>query len=247
MSAGTRTSSSSPFKDKALLVKAIKVYLSRNSAVFATQGSKISEFFEMCCYNNVVEFYRQKGYAVSPKQLSPAGEFIYKLKPTGSHENFSYFEVNKVSKKNSWSFQIHHNLPLECAHQAGIFYVADIAVVTSGAVKREKVAAYNQKRSYCPALNVQTFFEVKHMAPFPELLFSFTGIISNFLVGTGRSKHPVHIAPALLISGNLNQHTSAIAGYLSTQYPGNVVAHLFARPSSIYNAKYQKQTIGTIP
>ncbi len=229
-----------------MLIGSIKGYLTRHSAVFKAQGSKISEFFEMCCFNNVVEFYHQKSYTVTPKQLGTGGEFIYKLKANGSHENFSYFEVVKKVKEVIWSFDIHHNLPLECAHQTGIFYVADIAVVTTGSVKREKVAAYNQKRSYCPAANVQTFFEVKHMSPFPELLFSFTGILGNFFIEAGRSKLPIHLAPSLLISGNLNTHTSSIATFVKTQYRGNVVAQLFARPSSIYSAKYSKLTIGTL-
>jgi hypothetical protein len=247
MTSGNASTSKSPYKDKALLIHAIKEYLTSHSAVFKAQGAKISEFFEMCCFNNVVHFYHLKGYAVIPKQLGSAGEFIYKLKANGSHENFSYFEVVKTVKEMSWSFDIHHNLSLECAHQTDIFYVADIAIVTTGTVKREKVAAYNNKRSYCPAANVQTFFEVKHMSPFPELLFSFTGILGNFFIEAGRNKLPIHLAPSLLISGNLNAHTNSIATFVKARYRGNVIAQLFARPSSIYSPKYSKLTIGSLP
>mgnify|MGYP000870101722 CR=1 FL=1 len=246
MSSPNDSNSKSPFKDKALLIASIKAYLTRNNAVFVSQGSRISEFFEMCCFNDVVEFYRQQGFSVLPKQLGKSGEFVYKLKPNGSHENFSYFEIEKTIKGNPWKFQVHHNLPLECVHEPGIFYVSDIAVVTAGAVKRENVAVYSQKRSYCPASAVQTFFEVKHMAPFPELLFSFTGIILNFLVESVRADKPTHIAPAVLISGNLNTHTEKISTFVSTKYRGNVIASLFCRPSSIYSKRYSKQTIGSL-
>lgn len=247
MSSDVARTGKSPFKDKALLIASIKSYLTRNRAVFVEQGSRISEFFEMCCFNDVVEFYRQQGFSVVPMQLGKCGEFIYKLKANGSHENFSFFEVVKTLKGVQWRFHVHHNLPLECAHEPGIFYVTDIAVVSADSVKRETVAVYNQKRSYCPAAAVQTFFEVKHMSPFPELLFSFTGIIMNFVVHDGRNRSPKHIAPGLLISGNLNTHTEKISEYLAGSYQVNVIGGLFVRPSTIYSKKYSKLTIGSLP
>lgn len=244
---GAAKKTKGPFKEKSQLIASIKAFLTRNSAAISGQGAKISEFFEMCCYNDVVEFYEKKGFVVTPKQLGKSGEFIYKLKANGSHEKFSFFEIEKTDKSEKvWKFHIHHNLQLECALQAGIFYTADIAVVTAGAVKREKVAVYNQKRSYCPANSVQTFFEVKHMGPFPELLFSFTGLVVNFFVEGGRDMAVKHIAPSMLISGNLNQHTEAIATFMATQHRANVLAHLFVRPSTVYSAKYKKSVVGSL-
>lgn len=248
MTVGAAKTSKGPFKDKDKLIGAIKGFLTRNSAVFSGQGAKISEFFEMCCYNDVVEFYQKGSFSVSPRQLGKAGEFVYKLKANGSHEKFSFFEVEKTDKSGAtWKFHIHHNLQLECALQSGIFYTADIAVVTAGSVKREKVAVYNQQRSYCPANSVQTFFEVKHMGPFPELLFSFTGLVVNFFVAAGRLKGVKHIAPSLLISGNPNLHTNRISAFIETQHGANVLAHLFVRPSTIYSSRYRKLFVDSLP
>ena len=247
MSTASQRTSRSPYKDKALLLGSIRSFLSRNGAVFRQQGTRVSEFFEMCCYNNVVEFYRQKQFTVTPLQLDKSGDFLYKIRANGSHENFSFFRVSKQVRNKAWEFDIHHNLQIECVHQTGLFYTADVAVVTAGGVERKHVDVYRQKRSYCPSSKVQTFFEVKHMSAFPELLFSFTGILINFLDPDGRVKLPVHIAPALLLSGNLNSHTDAISGYISTRYDGNVLAALFSRHSTVYSAKYPKVTIGSRP
>lgn len=248
MTVATLKKSNGPFKDKSKLIASIKDFLTKNSAAISGQGSKISEFFEMCCFNDVVEFYEKDKFAVTPLQLGKAGEFVYKLKANGSHEKFSFFEVEKTDKSGvTWKFHIHHNLQLECAHQTGIFYTADIAVVTAGSVKREKVAVYNQQRSYCPANSVQTFFEVKHMGPFPELLFSYTGLVVNFFVPAGRVKGVKHIAPSLLISGNPNLHTKTISAFLAAQYHANVLAHLFVRPSTIYSTKYSKLFVDSLP
>lgn len=247
MTAGAAKNSQGPFKDKSKLIASIKGFLTKNSAVISGQGAKISEFFEMCCYNDVVEFYEKSSFSVSPRQLGKAGEFVYKLKANGSHEKFSFFEVEKTNRSGvAWKFQIHHNLQLECALQTGIFYTADIAVVAAGSVKREKVAVYKQQRSYCPAKSVQTFFEVKHMGPFPELLFSFTGLVVNFFVATGRVKGVKHIAPSLLISGNPNLHAKTISTFIETQYGANVLAHLFVRSSTIYSAKYKKLFVDSL-
>lgn len=229
------------------MLSSVRSFLSRNGTVFRDQGSRISEFFEMCCYNNVVDFYRQKKFSVAPHQLDKTGAFVYKLKASGSHENFSFFRVSKKVRNVNWEFDIHHNMQIECIHQPGLFYTADIAVLSANGVERKHVAVYRQKRSYCPADKVQTFFEVKHMSAFPELLFSFTGILDNFSHSGGRVNLPVHIAPALLLSGNLNSHTDAIAQYISSRYNGNVLAALFARPSTIYSAKYTKKTVGSRP
>lgn len=247
MTVGAAKTSKGPFKDKNKLIASIKGFLSKNSAAISGQGAKISEFFEMCCYNDVVEFYEKSSFSVSPQQLGKAGEFVYKLKANGSHENFSFFEVEKTDKSGvAWKFHVHHNLQLECALQTGIFYTADIAVVTAGSVKREKVAVYNQQRSYCPANSVQTFFEVKHMGPFPELLFSFTGLVMNFFVAAGRVKGVKHIAPSLLISGNPNLHAKTISAFVAAQYQANVLAHLFVRPSTIYSTQYSKLFVNSL-
>ena len=55
-----------------------------------------------------------------------------------------------------------------------------------------------------------------------------------------------HIAPSMLISGNLNRHTEAIATFMATQHRANVLAHLFVRPSTVYSARYKKSVVGSL-
>lgn len=191
----------------------IEKFLDKHSATFSFQGSRIGHYFEMSCYNDVVRFYKERGFAVIPKNLQ-GDIFRYKISAAGDPSNFSYFLVKKTVRGIEYEFEIHHNLPIECPYEEGIFYTADISVITQGSIVRISPDTYKMKRSCCRGVNVQTFFEVKHMAPFPELLFSFTGIPENMLLKENRNKKILHLAPALLMSGRANFHGEKIKDYL---------------------------------
>lgn len=76
-----------------------------------------------------------------------------------------------------------------------------------------------------------TFCEVKNMLPFPELLFSFMGIVNELKVAVmGNSQqrvHPLHIAPSLMISGKPSSPVSRIQGSLEGRYAINIFFDLF--------------------
>ncbi len=234
-----------PFKDRDVLIKDIQGFLQKNSALFRLQGTRISHFFEMNCYNYVVKFYQNNGFTISPKNLD-RGAFKYKISAAGDPNNFSYFLVTKTIGKKKYEFEVHHNLALECAHENEIFYTADISVIKKDSIERKQPLTYSVKRSYCRAKDLQTFFEVKHLAPFPELLFSFTGIADNFLIMKDRIYRPKHLAPSLLISGRPNLHAEKIRTYLQRRYRVNIILNLFRTSSAVYSKKYSKETIGTL-
>lgn len=239
------TKKGAPFKEASLLVSDIEAFLKKHSTLFRGQGSRISHFFEMSCYNYVVKYYEGNGFTVLA-QNTKDGVFRYKISAAGNPDNFSSFLVSKVVKKHRYDLEVHHNLPIECAHEADIFYTADISVIKSGSITRTNPATYSMKRSFCRAENLETFFEVKHLAPFPELLFSFTGIPDNFLVREPRSKTIRHLSPALLMSGRANDHAEKIKKYLEDRYSINIILNLFGTPAAVYSKKYPKRTIGTL-
>lgn len=234
-----------PFKDASVLIRDIETFLTKHSSLFRSQGSRISHFFEMSCYNYVVKFYENSGFTVLPKNLKQ-GVFRYKISAAGNPDNFSHFLVSKNVKSNNYEFEIHHNLSIECAHERNIFYTADISVIKKDSLERIDPPTYSVKRSCCKSINMETFFEVKHLSPFPELLFSFTGIPDSFLTRDLRNNIIQHLAPSLLLSGRANFHAEKIKKYLENRYGINIILNLFGTPSAVYSKKYPKKKIGTL-
>jgi hypothetical protein len=237
---------SRPYKKASALEKSIKDFLTDHSVTFKHQGSRIGNYFEMTCYNDVVRYYLENGFSASAKNLQ-SGVFRYKISANGNPENFSHFLVEKVVRDTTYQFEIHHNLSIECPYQEEIFYTADISVITKDSIERISTATYKTKRSRCRGCNVQTFFEVKHLSPFPELLFAFTGIPENLLLKDGRKRSVLHLAPSLLMSGRENFHGKKIKEYLENKYEINMIFDVFGKPSIIYSKRHSKKKIGTLP
>lgn len=239
------TKKKTPFKDASILIKDIELFLTKHSSLFRSQGSRISHFFEMNCYNYVVKFYETNGFKVSPQNIKQ-GVFKYKISAAGNPDNFSHFLVSKNIKGHQYDFEIHHNLSIECAYENDIFYTADISVIKKESIERKDPPTYSVKRSCCKSINLETFFEVKHLSPFPELLFSFTGIPDSFLTLEPRDDVVKHLAPSLLLSGRANFHSEKIKTYLENRYKINIILNLFGTPSAVYSKKYSKKKIGTL-
>jgi subtilase family serine protease len=238
-------SRSRPYKKASTLNKNIEKFLTKHSATFRYQGSRISHFFEMTCYNDVVKYYEKNGFVVSPRNLQDK-VFRYKISANGNPDNFSHFLVTKTIRGKEYKFEIHHNLSIECPYEKEIFYTADISVINSGTIERRSPETYTTKRSCCAGDNVQTFFEIKHLSPFPELLFSFTGIPDNLLKRDGRVGVIKHLAPSLVMSGRANYHGEQIRKYLEGKYEINIIFDLFGSPASIYRSRPTKKKVGTL-
>jgi hypothetical protein len=239
------SSRSRPYKKASLLVKDIEKFLIKHATTFGLQGSRISHYFEMGCYNDVVKFYEKNGFTVSPQNLKGT-QFHYKISAHGDPDNFSHFAVSKALGDKVYEFEIHHNLSLECPYESEIFYTADISVINKGSIVRTRPETYAKKRSFCRGFNLQTFFEVKHISPFPELLFSFVGLPENILMNENRNPEVRHLAPSLLMSGRANFHGEKIRKYLEGKYNVNIIFNIFGTPSVIYSSTYPKKKIGTV-
>lgn len=76
-------------------VDKIRFFLNIHKADLAIIQSKLSSFFEMKIYNDVVRAYCEMGYKCKPIQLQKNGSFKYKTSTNGYLENFSMFEIKK--------------------------------------------------------------------------------------------------------------------------------------------------------
>ncbi len=221
----------SPFKEKALLEKEIKDFANKYKTTVVNQAKRISDYFEMSCFNYVVRFYERKGYVVEVKNLQ-SGQYRYKCSTSGIQSNFSHFQVSISNKKIEYNYEIQHNLAAQSSQDDSLFTAPDISVITKGKVKYSK-EYYDTKTTFSYVENkyLITFCEVKNFNPFPELLFNFTGILNElkkeYMYGKGQKLIPLHLAPSLMISGKPNKQTKRIKESLEKRYCINVIYDLF--------------------
>lgn len=221
----------SPFKEQALLEKEITEFINKYKSTVVLHSKRISDYFEMCCFNYIVRYYERKKYTV---HISNTFSTVYKYKcsPAGLHSNFSHFEVSKIYNGELHEFEIHHNLALQSGHSPELFTVSDISVVKKASIEI-KVGYYENKKrlSYSLNENLITFFEVKQMHPFPELVFNFIGIVNelrpSILANTAISHEPQHLAPSLMISGKPTKPVKNIKLELEKRYCINIIFDLF--------------------
>ena len=248
-----------PFKKVEDFESEINDFLKRNKTFISNQGKRISDYFEMSCYNYIVRFYQNQGFVLEVKNLI-AKKFKYKLSPSGYPENFSFFEIRLKTifeeELKEICFEIHHNLTVQSGHQNDIYLTPDISVINKDSIVSDKdhylVENSTKKFCYVENKNLQTFCEVKNFNPFPELLFNFIGLYNELkkevLDNESQREFPHHLAPSLMISGKGNVHSERIKKSLEARYKINLLYDLFEhglRSFSIFNSKYLKQ-IGSL-
>jgi len=248
-----KTKTLSPFKEKEELENEITNFMNGHKAIVSNQAKRISDFFEMSCFNYIVKFYKQTGFKIIIKNLID-NKYRYKCSSSGLQENFSYFLVQKNIDKIIYEFEIHHNLTAQSSHDNNIFTTPDISVVNKKSIKN-KLGYYYTKRkvSYIENKNLISFYEVKHFNPFPELLFNFIGTLNElkknlmFNNGTAKKQEPLHISPSLMISGKPNKQTQRIKESLENRYNINIFYDLFILGERIMSKKRIKKfnLIGT--
>ena len=248
-----------PFKKVEDFENEINDFLKRNKTFISNQGNRISDYFEMSCYNHIVRFYQNQGFALEVKNLI-AKKFKYKLSPSGYPENFSFFEIRLRNifedEVKEICFEIHHNLTVQSGHQNDIYLTPDISVINKDSIVSDKnhylVENSTKKFCYVENNNLQTFCEVKNFNPFPELLFNFIGLYNELkkevIEKELQREFPLHLAPSLMISGKGNIHSEKIKKSLEQRYRVNLLFDLFEHGLtnfSKYNSKYLNQ-IGSL-
>jgi hypothetical protein len=232
---------SSPFKDKDLLEKEIKDFVNKFKATVLNHTNRISDYFEMSCYNLIVEFYEKNEYDVSVQNLQK-GKYRYKCSTAGIQSNFSYFLVAKQEGRRKYEFEIQHNIATQSSFCNEIFTNPDITVIKKGTSKTTaKYYEIKRRFSYVRNSDVITFFEAKNFNPFPELIFNFIGIVNELrkeiITNTAKTKKPIHLAPSLMVSGKPNKQTCKIKESLEERYCINIIYDLFDSSKSIFSKR----------
>mgnify|MGYP000054694419 FL=1 len=230
----------SPFRNIKDLEGEIIQFMNVHKANVSNHAKRLSDYFEMCCFNNIVKFYSVRGYEVEIENLQ-AGGYRYKLSPQGNQENFSNFKVTKKSKKGELEqFGIYHNLAIQSSHQNDIYSTPDISIINYGSIKKDNTH-YAAKRSlsYVPNSELVSFCEVKNFQPFPELMFNFIGIVNELMLPIMKqeqsSTKTKHIAPSLMISGKPNEHAKKIKKSLEARYCINIIFDLFGSTNNPFS------------
>lgn len=243
----------SPFKEQALLEKEIKDFANKFKTTVVNQSKRISDYFEMSCFNFIVRFYELQGYKLTVENLQ-SGQYRYKCSTSGVQSNFSYFSARINTNGGEKSFEIQHNLAVQSSHDLELFTTPDISIIKNGAVKITTEYYDSKKRfSYVENTDMMSFCEVKQFNPFPELLFNFIGIVNelqiNIMANKAVDHNPLHIAPSLMISGKPNKQATKIKESLEKRYCINIIYDLFYSGFTTFSKANLKKlrTCGKLP
>lgn len=219
-----------PFKDIKELTRDVEAYLRKNRSAIYNNSKRISDFFEMACYNNVVRFYENNGYQVTIKNLIK-NKFRYKCTTAGNPDNYSFFEAKREVGKLKFVYELRHNINIQSYHTDETYTTPDISIVKPNQVQIDNnFYLTKQKYYYAKNSDLISFCEVKNFTPFPELLFNFIGVVNELkpnLLRKMKYNGTKHIATSLMISGKSNNHTEKIINNLQDRYHINVVCDLF--------------------
>lgn len=144
-----------PFKAPSDFEKELTDFSNRYRVLLAEHSKRISDYFEMTCYNLVIQYYEKKGYELEVQSLQ-GGKFKYKCSPTGQLKNFSYFKATKKDKQGLGEVvYIYHNATAQSAFDEKVFTTPDI-VVSNSNTPAETKDYYTTKKilSYIPKENL---------------------------------------------------------------------------------------------
>lgn len=221
----------SPFRNVKELEEEIIQFMNIHKTNIANQASRMSDYFEMCCFNYIVKYYTSKGYRIEVENLQ-AGKYRYKCSTQGNHQNFSNFKISKTKRGVTFEYGIHHNIAVQSAYQRDIYTSPDISVINYGSIEEDE-SHYESKRklSFVANDNLVTFCEAKQYTPFPELIFSFIGVLNELkpaiMNRTQQSLPVLHLAPSLMISGKSDDHVDKIKLSLESRHCINVIFDLY--------------------
>ncbi len=241
-----------PFKAPSDFEKELTDFSNKYKVLLAEHAKRISDYFEMTCYNLVIRYYEKKGYELEVQNLQ-GGKFKFKCSPTGLIKNFSYF---KASKKRDQGIDevvyIYHNATAQSAFDKKVFTTPDI-VVSNSNTPAETKDYYTTKKtlSYIPRESLVSFCEAKHLTPFPELMLNFIGTVHELKPDCvdDNKEHPDsdHIAPSLMMSGTFGRPTRRIQHSFEKRYYVNFFDNLFEDISvRLFLSKYGIEQIATL-
>ncbi len=239
-----------PFKAIADFEKEIKDFAKIHHAHFKEHAKRVSDYFEMSCYNMIIHYYENLGFKMEAKKLIN-GDFRYKCSPSGLLQNFSYFKGTKIVSKGEDIIYVFHNATVQSSHDDMVFTTPDIVVskIETPIITRDYYTTKKQM-SYIDHQNIITFCETKHLIPFPELMITFIGTVNELrpdcLSSDGYPVYVGHIAPSLMMSGTLSKPCKRIKNSFERRYYLNFFSDLFDNPLTKVFSKIGMEWISTL-
>ena len=244
MSPQTQHQRISPFKNVEEFENELKQFANKYRTKLSEHSRRISDYFEMSCYNMIVRYYEHCGYIATVENLQ-ARRFRFKCSPSGLLENFSYMKL----RKGETTCRIYHNASVQSAHDIEVYTTPDI-VIASDTIPIVTTDYYKTKKrfSYLPNKEMVTFCEAKHHTPFSELMINFIGTVNELRPTsldetTEENIYTEHIAPTLMMSGSLNKPAERVAKSLQKRYFVNILDDLFIEP---YKTTFSKSGIDSL-
>ena len=226
-----------PWINREALIRSATDFAQSNGYFLRSYANRISGLVEIAVYNSVLEYYKNSNYTLQLQNLGPKQSFRYKSSPAGLIENFSFFIATHSETGDVVS--IVPNTKIQSAHHEHLYYSPDVVICS--VVSAITVPLQNGKRhSYIENTGLITFIEVKHLTPFPEILFSFTGLLLEFSPAfvfrrITTSKDLVHLTPSIVFTGVASSHVRTIQTELTQRYKINIIYNTQATNGSIVN------------
>lgn len=236
-----------PFKAPADFEMELTDFSNKYKTLLAEHSKRISDYFEMTCYNLIVRYYEKKGYELTVENLQ-GGKFKFKCSPNGLLKNFSYFKA----VKEETVVYIFHNATAQSAFDDNVFTTPDIVIANTNKASETKDYYTTKKTlSFIPKESLVTFCEAKHLTPFPELMVNFIGTVHELKPECVNTyvEHPAsdHIAPSLMMSGTFGKSTRRIQNSFEMRYYVNFFDNLFEDVSvRLFLSKYGINSIATL-
>lgn len=219
-------------------VDKINFFLKSHKTELENVQSKLSSFFEMKIYNDIVRAYDEMGYNCKPIQLQEDGSFRYKTSTNGYLANFSMFEIEKKGKE----FWIVHNLKCESREYKDSYITADVCVINKNSHQRKVIDRHQM--DFVPNSNLMTFFECKFMNPFPELIASFVGLVKVLTPELLEKKSgKLHIAPSLICANYGSANSYRFANSVQAMHTVNILNNMAYKTMKARIAKKEVQLI----
>ena len=209
--------------DRSKLESQAKTFARRHGYFMRQNAKRISSMVEIAAFHSIVDFYESRGWAISVENPGPKMSFRYKLTASGLEETFSYFKATKDGE----TVCIYSNTAIQSAHDDHLYFTADVVVSSEAGAETQKLLS-GRRHSFVRNGDIVTFAEVKHLVPFPEVLFNFSGIVLEFLPEFIDKKivvdnHAPHLCPILVFSGSGSEHVNRVRDNLSARYHLNII------------------------
>lgn len=221
-----------PWIDRKILVRNARSFVASHGYFLRRNGARISSLVEIAIYNSLVQYYKARGFQVSGENLGPKKSFRYKLTASGLSENYSYFKATK----DGVGFHIMHNMRMQSAHHDHLYLTGDVVITNVNGATTQTLKG-GRRHSFVANKNLVTFAEVKHLNPFPEVLFNFMGLVLEFMPGFLEKRYLIsqlgdNICPVIAFTGAGSDHAESIQQSLTERYGINFIFNT----SSTYGA-----------